>query len=189
MPIASLFRRNPHREAVQELYGAIVARAREPVFFTDLGVPDTLDGRFELLALHVFLVLARLKSERAAGADFAQGLFDAMFTDMDRGLREIGVGDLSVGRQVKRMAQGFYGRVAAYERGLAEGDGTLDEALRRNLYGTASPTAAQCAAAGRYLRNCAAALAAQPVEALLAGRAVFAPLPEAATGEGAGDGR
>jgi cytochrome b pre-mRNA-processing protein 3 len=189
MPIASLFRRNPHREAVQELYAAIVARAREPVFFTDLGVPDTLDGRFELLALHTFLVLARLKAERAASAGFAQDLFDAMFADMDRGLREIGVGDLSVGRQVKRMAQGFYGRVAAYERGLAEGDAALDEALRRNLYGTASPTAAQRAVAARYLRDCAAALAAEPVEALLRGRAAFAPLPAGAAAEGAGDER
>src|SRR6185437_11182148 len=144
--------------------------------------------RFELLALHTFLVLARLKAERAASAGFAQDLFDTMFADMDRGLREIGVGDLSVGRQVKRMAQGFYGRVAAYEKGLATNDGSLEEALRRNLYGTAAPAAWQLAAVADYVRRCAAMLGEQPAAALLAGRAAFAPLPPDAQGE-SGDGR
>ncbi|HZS82615.1 MAG TPA: ubiquinol-cytochrome C chaperone family protein [Stellaceae bacterium] len=186
MPITSLFRRNPHREAARRLYGRIVEAARQPVFFAYCGVPDTLDGRFDLLALHAFLVLGRLKGAGAECADFAQALFDTMFTDMDRVLREIGVGDLSVGRQVKRMAKGFYGRIASYERGLAEGDHELRAALRRNLYGTVSPGEGDLCAMADYMRRCAAALAAEPASLLLAGEAQFAPPPSATAGAAKG---
>jgi len=154
-------------------YGAIVDRARHPAFFLDGGVPDTLDGRFELLALHAFLVLNRLKRDGAANADFAQALFDTMFGDLDQSLREMGAGDLGVGRRVKVMARGFYGRLAAYERGLGE-PATLADALRRNLYGTVQPSDAQLDAAAAYLRAQAAALAVVPSETLRAGVVPFA---------------
>src|SRR5215469_3534270 len=166
MPLAALFNRKS-RTAVQKLYGAIVAAARNPAFYTKWGVPDTLDGRFELIALHAFLAIRRLK-QSGDNAAFAQTLFDTMFADLDRNLREMGVGDLSVGRQVKTMAKAFYGRVVAYERGLA-GTDDLDDALRRNLYGTSSPTAAQIEAAAAYVRRQAQALDATPVDQLLAG--------------------
>jgi cytochrome b pre-mRNA-processing protein 3 len=180
MPLASLFRRNRHREAVLQLYEAIVERAREPRFFTEFGVPDTVDGRFELTALHGFLVLNRLKVERPRTADLAQELFDAMFTDFDRGLREMGVGDLGVGRQVKAMAKAFYGRISAYQAGLATGEGApLAAALRRNLYGTVSPAEDDVARLAGYLRACTAALAAQPIAQLMTGRVTFAALPGA----------
>jgi cytochrome b pre-mRNA-processing protein 3 len=107
MPLASLFRRNRHRETALRLYQSIVDQARNPVFFTYFGVPDTFDGRFELVALHGFLVFNRLKAEGDKAADLAQELFDVMFTDFDRSLREMGVGDLGVGRHIKTMAQGF----------------------------------------------------------------------------------
>jgi len=175
MPFASLFRGNPHRRAAQAAYAQIVARAREPAFFLAGGVPDTLDGRFELLALHAFLVLNRLKAEHAASADFAQMLFDAMFADLDRGLREMGAGDLGVGRRVKDMAKGFYGRIVAYEKGLAAGDEELRRALGRNLYGTA-PAAAAAEAMARYVRRQAAELAREPLERLLSGEVSFGPL-------------
>jgi cytochrome b pre-mRNA-processing protein 3 len=175
----ALFRRFRRRPAAMAAYGHIVARAREPVFFAGWGVPDTLDGRFEMLALHAFLVLNRLKAEHAATGGFAQDLFDTMFADMDRGLREMGASDLGVGRHVKAMARGFYGRVAAYERGLDGGEAALEEALRRNLFGTAEPDAARLAAAARYVRRQAAALALVPASALLAGEVPFAPLPAA----------
>jgi cytochrome b pre-mRNA-processing protein 3 len=113
MSLASLFRRNRHRDAALRLYHAIVAQARAPVFFAGFGVPDTFDGRFELIALHGYLVLNRLKAEGPRMAELAQELFDVMFADFDRGLREMGVGDLGVGRQVKTMAQAFYGRIGA----------------------------------------------------------------------------
>jgi cytochrome b pre-mRNA-processing protein 3 len=171
--LASLFRPNPRRAAVHAAYGRIVERARLPLFYTEWGVPDTLDGRFELLALHAFLVLNRLKREHAVTAQFAQALFDAMFADLDRALREMGAGDLGVGRRIKAMATGFYGRIAAYEKGLADAP-ALTAALRRNLFGTTEPSEAQLGAAADYLRRQAAALAAQPVTALLAGEIGFA---------------
>jgi cytochrome b pre-mRNA-processing protein 3 len=176
MPLASLFRRNPHRSTAHAAYAQIVARAREPVFFLDCAVPDTLDGRFELIALHAFLVLNRLKADHAATADFAQELFDAMFADLDRGLREMGASDIGVGRRVKEMAKGFYGRIVAYEQGLASGDDQLGEALRRNLYGTASPPAETVAAMARYIRLQAAVLARETPENLLSGQVKFDPL-------------
>jgi cytochrome b pre-mRNA-processing protein 3 len=164
------FRRN--RAPAEALYGSLVDQARQPAFYTTLGVPDTVDGRFEMVALHVFLVLHRLKAEPAT-EDFRQALFDTMFADMDRSLREMGVSDLSVGRHVKNMAKGFYGRVAAYESGLADAqDAALGEAIRRNVYGTlpASPDVGPLVA---YLRANVAALAAQDAGDILAGQPRF----------------
>jgi cytochrome b pre-mRNA-processing protein 3 len=175
--LRSLFGRRPHRGAVHAAYAAIVERSRAPVFFTGWGVPDTLDGRFEMLALHAFLVLHRLKREHAATAVFAQALFDTMFADMDRALREMGASDLGVGRRVKEMAMALYGRIAAYEKGLSDA-AALAAALRRNLFGTATPQEAQLAAAAAYVRRQAEALGAQPVQELLAGRIGFARLEE-----------
>ncbi len=175
MPIASLFRRGRQRRAVAAAYRAIAERARDPAFFLDWGVPDTFDGRFELLALHAFLVLSRLKAEHARTAAFSQDLFDTMFADLDRAMREMGATDVGVGRYVKAMGRGFYGRIVAYERGVAEGDGTLADALRRNLFGTTEPREGAVAAAAAYLRRQAAALAAAPVVQLLAGEVPFLP--------------
>jgi cytochrome b pre-mRNA-processing protein 3 len=172
--LRAYFRQNPRRQAVAAAYAGIVERARDPIFYTGWGLPDTLDGRFEMLALHAFLVLNRLKREHDATAGFAQALFDAMFADMDRALREMGVGDLTVGRRVKEMAQGFYGRIAAYEKGLADRS-ALIAALGRNLYGTAAPSGRQLAVAADYVERQAAALRAQPTAKLLAGEIDFAP--------------
>jgi cytochrome b pre-mRNA-processing protein 3 len=167
------FRRTPIRAAAGAAYGAIVEHARRAEFFTVLGVPDTLDGRFELVCLHVFLYLRRLKGEKPPAAALAQSLVDAMFTDFDRSLREIGTGDLSVGRQVKRMAEAFYGRVRAYDEGLAGGDAELRAALGRNLYGTAEATPARLERMAIYLRREAVALAAQPAAGFAAGIVAF----------------
>src|SRR5665213_4255614 len=110
MPLASLFRRNRYRPQAYAAYTSIVEQARSPDLFLHLEVPDTLDGRYEMIALHVFLVLNRLKAEHEATADYGQALFDAMFADLDRGLREMGATDMGVGKRVKEMARGFYGR-------------------------------------------------------------------------------
>jgi len=112
--VISFSRRKSVRGAAELAYRRVVEQARQPMFFTGFGVPDTVDGRFELICLHAFLYLHRLKSERPRSMAVSQAFFDAMFADMDRGLREMGTGDLSVGRHVKRMAQGFYGRIRAY---------------------------------------------------------------------------
>ena len=166
--------------AAWALYEAAVARARAPVFYRDLGVPDTLDGRFELISLHVFLILHRLKAERAEPEALGQAVFDAMFADMDRSLREMGAGDLGVAPRVKKMARAFYGRVSAYDAGLAPAapPEALAEALRRNVYGTlATPPAGAVALLAEDVRACAASLAAQSLAALEAGTVAFAPLP------------
>jgi len=173
---ASLRRARGRRLAAHAAYGRIVERARAPDFYLRAGVPDTVDGRFELLTLHAFLVLNRLKREHGASAAFAQELFDTMFADLDQTLREMGAGDLGVGPRVKAMARGFYGRIAAYERGL-DNEVELEAALRRNLYGTVSGIdEAAVAGMARYVRRQAAALAALPLATLLEGDVAFAAL-------------
>lgn len=178
----TLLKPNPVRRAAELAYGRVVDQARQPGFFADCGVPDTIDGRFELICLHAFLYLHRLKRERPQSARLGQRFFDAMFVDFDRSLREMGTGDLSVGREVKRMAQAFYGRIGAYENGLAAGDGVLQPALARNLFGTAPPSAAQLAAMADYVRREAASLGRQDAAVLMTGEVAFGrpPAPAAA---------
>lgn len=171
--LAKLFRRRDDgsEAAADSLYRTVVEAARRPVLFAGLGVPDTLDGRYEMVALHTFLVLRRLKRDHQATAVLAQALFDRMFMDFDNALREAGVGDLGVGRRVKQMATGFYGRIAAYDAGL-DGGG-LEEALRRNAYGTVAPPDTALARLAAYLRRADQDLAAQPTAGLGAGRVSF----------------
>ena len=111
-----------------ELYGAAVAAARDPYFYVELGVPDTLDGRFDLVGLHAFLLIRRFSEDKAA-KDLAQAVFDAMFNDMDVNLREMGVGDLSVGKKVRVMWEAFHGRAAVYAEAMKLGPEALAEAL------------------------------------------------------------
>lgn len=176
---AWLFPRASHQDAASRLYGLVVERARDPDFYTRLGVADTVDGRFDMIALHAFLLLHRLKAEdSAAAAGLAQALFDLMFGDMDRNLREMGVGDLSVGRKVKDMAKAFNGRVAAYDAGLAAGgDAALRDALARNLYRGADPGLDRLRVMAAYVRRTALALAPQPLAALGQGLVTFGPPP------------
>ena len=176
MPLASLFRRNRYRPLAHAAYTSIVDQARTPDFFLRLEVPDTLDGRFEMIALHMFLVLNRLKAEHEATEEFAQALFDAMFADLDRGLREMGATDMGVGKRVKEMATAFYGRIAAYEKGLEGGDEILSEAVKRNLYGTVQPSAPAVAGMVRYIRSQARNLAGQPAESFLKDDIKFEPV-------------
>lgn len=170
-----LFRRGRNDEAARALYVAIVAQARRPEFYLRAAVPDTLDGRFDLLALHVFLVLHRLRAEGVRTEVLAQNLFDLMFFDMDQNLRELGVGDMSVGRKVKAMAKALYGRIAAYEPGLAD-PAVLTDALGRNLYRGHPPEVGAVDRVQRYVRATATALAEQGVESLLVGQVRFVEL-------------
>jgi cytochrome b pre-mRNA-processing protein 3 len=170
--------RSPHRDRAGALYASVVAAARRPEFYAELGVPDTVDGRFDMIALHAYLVLRRLRGEPAA--EFAQAFFDAMFADMDRNLREMGAGDLGVGRRVKTMAKAFYGRIAAYDRGLATGGAALSEALRRNVYRKVEPSDGQLAALCTYLRSETAALDRSDAAQLTAGVVVFGRPPQPA---------
>lgn len=117
------------------LYGDIVAVARKPVVYRDFGVEDDFEGRFEYLVLVATLVLRRLRELGATAEPAAQELVDHLFADLDNGLRLAGTGDLSVGKKMKKMAQGFYGRAGAYTAALDEGEAALRVALARNLFG------------------------------------------------------
>lgn len=172
------------RRRAEILYGHILGQARQPAFYADLGVPDTVDGRFELIALHTALVLIRLKDQGEEAKIVAQALFDQMFADMDRNLRDMGVGDLKVGKHVRRMAEALYGRLHAYEKGLAAADaGALEEALRRNLFGTLGAVEGtlpeNCLPdLAAYMRKAAAVLGRAPLTDILAGEIAFGPPPE-----------
>ncbi len=155
------------------LYGAAVAAARQPEFYSVLGVPDTLDGRFDLVGLHVYLVIRRLTALPQPGPKLAQAVFDAMFTDMDVNLREMGVSDLSVGRKVKEMWEAFHGRASAYQAPLAAGDAdALAEALVRNVWRGEAPAGA-AAALARHALTIDTGLSTQALADLRAGRAAF----------------
>ena len=167
----------PEEAAADALYRAIIEQARQAAFYREGGVPDSLDGRFELVVLHAHLVMRRLKDQGAEAAAVSQALFDLMFKDMDQNLREIGVGDLSVGKKIKKMAEAFYGRVSAYDAGLEVADESLAEAIGRNLLGTVESSAEQRQALAAYALACDRALQAQDLAELCAGRPAFAGFP------------
>jgi cytochrome b pre-mRNA-processing protein 3 len=178
--LISLFGGKQHNPAAVALYRSIVEQARQPGFYSHHGVPDSLDGRFDMIVLHSFLVMRRLRAIGSKAADgLSQDLFDLLFADMDVNLREIGVGDLGVGKRVKKMAQAFYGRVEAYEAGLtATDDGILSDALGRNLYGTTQPALTALIAMAAYMRATDSHLAGQPEAEIMAGNVEF-PMPAA----------
>lgn len=184
MGLFAPFRRKPHERAGFQLYCAAVAAARQPWLFEALGVPDTLDGRFDAVGLHVALLVRRLRQDAAPeGGPLAQAVFDAMFADMDVNLREMGVGDLSVGKRVKAMWTAWHGRAKAYEAALDAGDeAALAAALQKNLWredpAGAGPRPA-AAVAAQHAAAVARALAGQPFAALLSGEVAF-PAPAGA---------
>jgi cytochrome b pre-mRNA-processing protein 3 len=136
-------RRKPEEEFAAAVYKRTGEWARAPELFEIFGIPDTLDGRFDALALHAALVIERLHRE-PDGEALAQAFFDVMFKHLDLTLREIGVQDLGVGRRIKIMAEGFHGRALAYRDALAGGPTPLAEVLRRNAYGGRPPADAAC---------------------------------------------
>ncbi len=174
--LKSLFRPNPDMETARALYGETILAARRHEFFTDMGVPDTPEGRFELLSVMAFLVLRRLKTESAAKG-VAQAFFDVMFDDIDSNLRELGVGDISVGKKVKKLAESFYGRIKAYEEALAaEGNETLCRALAHFPYRNTAPAAETIARLAVHIRAEDAHLAEQDAGDLLGARIHFAKI-------------
>jgi cytochrome b pre-mRNA-processing protein 3 len=166
--------RSARQAAAHALYLRLVAQARDPFLFRALGVPDTREGRLESVLLHAMLVMRRLQREGEPGRRLAQALFDLMFADVDRHMREWGVGDLSVGKRVKAVARSFYAQAGAAEPALASGDAAaLVPLLARNVYEadpTAVPRAGELAA---YILEQAAWLDGLPAAALLAGEATF----------------
>lgn len=184
--LSRIFRGRDHERARQEdaawrLYRAAVDQARSAAFYTRYGVADSIDGRFDLIILHVILLIRRLRREDEPEEPLSQALFDATFADMDRSLREMGVGDLGVGKRVKVMAKAFYGRAQAYEAALDAGDrGRLSEALDRNIYGPEAGAGDAAEALADYVRAVDGSLAVQTVAQLRSGDVTFAPLAESA---------
>jgi cytochrome b pre-mRNA-processing protein 3 len=168
----AFFRRRRQAATIEALYGTIVAQARLPVFYREYGVPDTVNGRFEMILLHAGLFLDRLAGEPAKIRAVGQGVFDRFCLDMDDIMRERGVSDVKVPREMKRVAEAFYGRQGAYRSALSADDpGALPGALRRNVYaGTDVPALPRFAA---YTRRLVADLREQDAADLVAGRLVW----------------
>ena len=122
----------------EALYNTLASAARAEKFYLQWRVPDTMEGRFDMLVLHMYLALNRLRDFGEASEPLRQALTDRFFAAMDSALREVGVGDLSVGKKVRKMAEAFFGRIQAYEAAGKQGEGALAQALARNVY--ESPT-------------------------------------------------
>ena len=168
----------PPRGTIEAIYGMIVAQAREPVFYRVFNVPDTVNGRFDMVVLHLWAVLRQMR--KSDGGEIAsQALFDHFCSDMDANLREMGVGDLTVPKRMQAFGEAFYGRSAAYDMALASGRDDLAAALGRNILDGRHPNSAGDLA--RYVDAVTQALAGLDLAALSARTWHFpAPQPAAA---------
>ena len=167
--ILSLFRKKASDSAVHEVYGAIVARSRQPVFYARWSVPDTVTGRFDMISVHLALLFRRLRDQPDETRQFSQAVFDLFFKDMDRSLREMGAGDLAVPKKIQKMGGLFYGTLASLDQALSSEDDTVAaEVLKRNIYGDVP--GADPLPLARYVRAQARRLAAQPIGDIMAGR-------------------
>ncbi|MGX6647724.1 ubiquinol-cytochrome C chaperone family protein [Maricaulaceae bacterium MS644] len=181
-----LFKKDPMKARASEVYDTLVRAARKPGLYGQAGAPDTVDGRFDMITAHAILLFRRLRGQGDAATDLSQLVFDRMFDDFDAALREMGTGDLSVGKKIREMGEAFYGRAKAYEDALNAGDEEkLAAILERNLFAvdaeaegvhedvetiemTVSPASRKLAS---YLYASARALDHQGVDAILAGQA------------------
>jgi cytochrome b pre-mRNA-processing protein 3 len=165
-----LFRPKPAREMGKALYAAAVEQARRPALYERLAAPDTVEGRFELYSLHVMLLLDRLKGEGAAAAETTQALFDAYVKSLDDSLREMGVGDLSVGKKMRKLGEAFFGRVKNYQLAFDKlpETGDLEALIARTVY--AEGDAAHAPGMAAYVVAQREALAEQSARDLLSAK-------------------
>ena len=183
-----LFKTAKWRQQARILYAVISAVSREPALYLTFGVPDTVEGRFESLSLHVSLVLRRLKALPPPALDVSKDIVDLFFGDLDGALRELGVGDLSVGKKIKLLAQAFYGQAKALDAALAPGAApdALEAALARNVLGLGGEVGAGEGSAGEggvgfsdgaalagYVREASQRLASQDLDAILKADQLF----------------
>ena len=173
----ALFRKDPALEAGRALYAAAVEQARVPALYAALGAPDTVEGRFEMVALHVWLVMRRLKGD-ATAQKVSQHVFDAMFQNMDDALRELGVGDLQVGKKIRKLAENFYGRIGAYEAAMKDGapKDDLAKALSRNIFEKEMAETATLFA--DYVRRADEVIQGQPLSRVTGGIVLFPDVTE-----------
>jgi cytochrome b pre-mRNA-processing protein 3 len=162
--LQNLFRPRARERLGLPLYELAVRQARDPRFYTGLGVADRIDARFELYTLHVLLLVMRLRDEGSRGAEAGQELFDTYVSALDHALRELGVGDISVGKKMRKLGEALYGRMTAYEGPLRNGDAqALASGLARNVFEREDPAVGEALA--RYALASRARMAAQPFEA------------------------
>jgi cytochrome b pre-mRNA-processing protein 3 len=168
-----LFRPRPAKLAGAELYLKAAAQARRPALYTAMRTPDTREGRFELYTLHVILLLERLRGQGEAAAETSQATFDAYLRGLDDAFRELGVGDMSVGKKMKKLGQAFYGRLRSYDQAVA----TLpSRAELEALIGRTVGEEADARALADYLLTARDQLAAQPLDGLLTGNVAWPAL-------------
>lgn len=173
--ILSRFRKSADQKAVYATYASIVAQSRQVKFYADWQVPDTVTGRFDMISLHLSLVLQRLKTGETRTRDFSQSLFDLFFKDMDRSLREMGAGDMAVPKRIQKMGELFYGLLAGLTDALdQEGDAALTEVLKRNVY--PDETSAHIADLAGYVRTFTGQLQDIPVDTILSGKMKLSPV-------------
>jgi len=165
--IDRLFRRTDDRAQLVPLYNAVVARGRAPHWYMEGGVADTVDGRFDMIAAILSLVLVRMEKDERGRLASVQ-LTELFVSDMDGQLRQVGIGDVMVGKHIGKMMSALGGRLSVYRKAF-EGGESLEEALRRNLYRGNSPADAALAHTAAKLREFHAALADVGEDALLAG--------------------
>ena len=181
--VLGLFSRAKPQPSVDLVYGDIVAASRLPVLYRDYGVPDTVMGRFEVLGLHVALVLRRLKDLPPPADSLAQDVIDQFFADLDSSLREIGIGDVSVPKKIKKLGQAFYGRAQAYDEALVAeaASDALERALARNVLDKPDEPALATALA-QHVRSVIAHLAAADMANFLTGKALQSTFSVSQTG-------
>ena len=167
--ILKLFRKSPSSDAVHAVYSAIVAQSRQPAFYAEWGVPDTVTGRFDMISLHLVLLFRRLRTDRKDGTAFSQAVFDLFFLDMDRSLREMGVSDIGLPKKIQKMGNLFYGLLGAVNEAMDAGDhARLVQALRRNLFDESD--AAPVERLADYLERSDKALATHAIGDIVGGK-------------------
>ena len=170
--ILNLFRKNTATEPVYAVYSAIVAQSRQPRFYADWLVPDTVTGRFDMISLHLALLFRRLRSEAGERKQFSQAVFDLFFKDMDRSLREMGVGDLGVPKRIQKMGNIFFGLLAALNEAMDRNDAAgLEAVLSRNIFD--GKTGPHVRALADYLLAEDRALSGQPAAVITGGAISF----------------
>lgn len=170
--ILSLFRKSTATQPVYAVYNSIVAQSRQPVFYADWGVPDTVTGRFDMISLHMALVFRRLRHGPDKAKAFSQAVFDLFFKDMDRSLREMGAGDLGVPKKIQKMGNIFFGMLAALNEAMDRNDpDAVAAVIARNIYD--GQDSAHVRALTDYVIAKDAELAAQGVDAITGGTIIF----------------
>lgn len=171
-----LKKKDRKQTAAFELYTAMVTQARQPDFYAKLGVPDTMEGRFDLILVHAFILFRRLKADDG-DRDLAQHIFDVMFADLDQNMREMGIGDVGILKRIRKMSESYHGRIVAYEEGVQSGAAELAAALDRNLFADCNVSDEQLMAMVGYVHDALAKLEDQTILQMQNGAVHFPEVP------------